>query len=286
MCLLGCLRQETKAEENVMKPTGEGMEVGSVSNKTFIEANQTPMGDGTVIRRGSGRDQEQSEHQEREWLASLGTMAAVFAHEVANPLAGISCSLEFVEGELKNNPTDHYSLISVVQSAMREVDRLSSLLHEFRSLAPLQSLDLKPIVLAEIIEEVLACQRTLYEAAGINVKFEFENDLPAVRLDPAKIKQVILNLCKNSVEAMPNGGCLTLSTYHSAPMVVLEIRDTGTGIPSELEVFRLFNTTKPGGSGFGLPLVQRIVSAHKGSIQHTSRCDHGTTFRISLPAGV
>jgi signal transduction histidine kinase len=151
-----------------MKPTGEGMEGGSVSNKTVIEAHQNPMGDRALIGRGSGRDQEQSEHQEREWLASLGTMAAVFAHELANPLAGISCSLEFVEGELKNGPIDNSSVISVVQSAMREVDRLSSLLHEFRSLAPRQNLDLKPIVLAETIEEVLACQRTHYEAAGIN----------------------------------------------------------------------------------------------------------------------
>jgi signal transduction histidine kinase len=117
------------------------------------------------------------------------------------------------------------------------------------------------------------------------VKLEFENDLPAVRLDETKIKQVILNLCKNSVEAMPDGGCLTIRGYHSAPMVILEIGDTGTGIPSELEVFRLFNTTKPGGSGLGLPLVQRIVWAHKGSIQYTSRCDHGTTFRLCFPAG-
>jgi signal transduction histidine kinase len=197
-----------------MKPTGEGIEGGSVWNKTFIEANQNPMGDRALIGRGSGRDQKHSDYQEREWLASLG-----------------------------------------------------------------------PIVLAEIIEEVLACQRTLYEAAGINVKLEFEDNLPAVRLDETKIKQVILNLCKNSVEAMPDGGCLTIRSYHSASMVILEIRDTGTGIPSELEVFRLFNTTKPGGGGLGLPLVERIVSAHKGSIQYVSRPDHGTTFRVCFPAG-
>ena len=98
------------------------------------------------------------------------------------------------------------------------------------------------------------------------------------------MKQVILNLCKNAIEAMPEGGCLTLKSYHSGQAMVLEICDTGVGVPEDMDVFELFRTTKPGGSGLGLPIVQQIISAHNGTIDYTTEPGHGTTFKISLPA--
>jgi signal transduction histidine kinase len=102
--------------------------------------------------------------------------------------------------------------------------------------------------------------------------------------DADKIKQVVLNLCKNAVDAMPGGGRLTVNGYRLAEMVVLEISDTGTGIPAGLDVFELFRTTKPGGSGLGLPLVRQIVSAHNGAVHYASEPGHGTTFKVYLPA--
>ena len=222
--------------------------------------------------------------RERERLALLGTMAAVFAHEVANPLTGLSASLQFVESELKRKKFDEPFLRDTVQGAMREIDRLGSLLNEFRSLALPQTLDLELTDLKKVIQEVLAGQKMAYRAAGITVKLDFENGLPAVELDAAKMKQAILNLCKNAVEAMREGGYLTLKAHRAGQMVVLEIADNGIGVPEGVNIFELFKTTKAGGTGLGLPLVQQIVSAHNGTITYTTDAGHGTTFTVRLPA--
>jgi signal transduction histidine kinase len=221
--------------------------------------------------------------RERERLALLGTMAAVFAHEVANPLTGVSASLQFVENEFKKKKFDPF-LRDTIQGAMREIKRLGSLLNEFRSLALPQTLDLELTDLKKVIQEVLAVQEPAYRTAGIAVKLELENDLPAIELDAAKMKQAILNLCKNGIEAMRGGGCLTLKAYRAGQMVILEISDDGVGVPEGVNVFELFKTTKAGGSGLGLPIVQQIVSAHNGTINYTTDAGHGTTFRVRLPA--
>lgn len=238
----------------------------------------------SVVRR-SAQDQVQSEQwpQETERLALLGTMAAVFAHEAGNPLAGILLSLKCVESQLDKQQASDPSLISTIRGAIGEIGRLGSLLKEFRSLVPEQTLDLKCTDLVKIAEEALALEMIAYRAAGITVKFAFEDALPLVRLDTAKIKQVILNLCRNAVEAMPDGGCLTLKGYHSRGMVVLEVSDDGIGVPDDINVFELFKTTKPGGTGLGLPLVQQIVSAHDGTIAYKSKPGRGATFKVSLP---
>ena len=221
--------------------------------------------------------------QETERLALVGTMAAVFAHEVANPLSGLSASLGFVENDLEEKDFDVPFLRATVQGAMREVDRLVTLLNEFRSLAVPQRLDLKLTDFQEIIEEILASEELVYRAAGITVKTDFES-LPMIRIDPAKIKQVVLNLCKNAVEAMRGGGCLMVKAYRSELMVVLEISDDGIGVAHGVNIFELFKTTKPCGSGLGLPVVQQIVSAHNGTINYTTEAGQGTTFKVCLPA--
>ena len=220
--------------------------------------------------------------QETERLALMGTMAAVFAHEVANPLTGLSASLRFVESDLEKKNFDISSLRATVQGAMREVDRLVSLLNEFRSLALPQSLDLKLTDVQEIIEEILASEKLAYRTAGITIKTDFES-LPLIRMDSAKMKQVVLNLCKNAIEAMREGGCLMVKVYRSDLMVVLEISDNGIGVPHGVNIFELFKTTKPSGGGLGLAVVQQIVSAHNGTINYTTEVGRGTTFKVCLP---
>jgi signal transduction histidine kinase len=227
--------------------------------------------------------QREEAARQSERLALLGTMAGVFAHEVANPLTGLSSALQFVESALERKEFDA-PLRAVVHGALREIDRLGSLLTDFRGIAHPRIADLKRTDLVKNVQEVLACQLEAYRALGITVQLQFNNLLPPVMADSDKIKQVILNLCKNAVEAMPGGGCLTLKGYRSDQMVILEISDSGTGIPEGVNIFELFKTTKPDGSGLGLPLVQQIVSARNGTIEYATEPGRGTTFKIYLPA--
>jgi signal transduction histidine kinase len=221
--------------------------------------------------------------QENERLSLSRSRTAVFGHEVANSLTVISSSLQFVEMELEKKQANDPALIAIIQSAVGEINRLDSLLNEFRSPARFQTCNLISTDLVKVVEEVLALETLVCRAGGIIVKFEFEDAVPRVRLDAAKIKQVILNLCKNAVEAMSQGGCLTLKVYQSGPTVVLEISDNGIGMPESVNIFELFKSTKPGGSGVGLSVVQQIVSTHSGTIACTSEAGRGTTFKIVFP---
>jgi len=266
----------------------ESIEVVEAFKKSSSEGIENPIRHKARLAAklcGSLRERQPSEHRPKEIkrLASLGMRAALFAHEVGNPLVGILWSLRCVEDRLKKQEGNNSPVISMIRSALGEIDRLGSLLKEFRALATEQTLDLKRADLVKIVEDVLALERTAYRATGIAVKLDFEDTLPLVRVDPAKIKQVILNLCKNAMEAMPDGGCLTLKGYRSRRMVILEICDTGVEIADDVNIFELFKTTKPGGMGLGLPLVQQIVSTHNGTITCQSELGHGAKFKVSLP---
>jgi len=226
-------------------------------------------------------------------FAELGNLAAVFAHEVANPLSGLSASLQFALKDLGSLARDGFAgkkldlsiTQETIQGALREVDRLVELLDEFRLAVPLQSLNLKSADLRKIIEGILAVEGTGYRSAGITVKLDLQDNLPAIEIDGSKMKQAILNLCKNAVEAMTDGGCLTIRTYRAEGHVVLEIIDDGFGVPDDVDVFELFKTTKPGGTGLGLPVVQQVISAHNGTIDYRSD-GGGTTFTVRLPVPV
>jgi len=226
-----------------------------------------------------------------ERFTELGKLAAVFAHEVANPLSGLSASLQFALKDLARltlhdtakKDVDVPIIQGTIQGALREVDRLVELLDDFRSNVPPQTLNLKSIDLEKIVREILALEATGYKSAGITVKLNFQAGLPAIEIDPSKIKQAILNLCKNAVEAMGDGGCLAIKAYRAEGMVVLEITDDGFGVPDDVDVFELFKTTKPRGTGLGLSVVQQVVSAHHGTIDFTSDPGQGTTFTVRLP---
>ena len=227
-----------------------------------------------------------SEHvQESKPESFLGNSAAIFGHEAANSLALISSSLQYVDAAVENQEVDAHTLKTTLGRAIREIDDLASSLREF-CLSIVQSQRLKFEIgdLTKVVEDVLALQSFACRAAGVAIKFECESaPLPAIRLDPGKIKQVIFNLCKNAVEAMPQGGCLTVKLYPYARSIVLEISDNGIGLPDCVNVFELFTTTKPGGKGIGLFIVQQIVTAHDGTITHRSEPGCGTGFKVVFP---
>jgi PAS domain S-box-containing protein len=235
-----------------------------------------------VVRDITERKESEQRLRETERLATLGTTAAVFAHEIANPLNGLSTSLEIATEFIEKADYQNPLLKETIEGANQEILRLTSLLGDYRSLARPQTVKIQQTNLRHIVEEVLAPNIRNYKDAGVEVAIELDENLPLVAVDPEKIKQVILNLCKNAVEAMPKGGLLRIKAYQSGNSVILEFSDTGQGIPEGFDPFHLFKTTKPQGTGLGLPIVQQIVSDHHGTIDYVSELGKGTTFRVSL----
>jgi PAS domain S-box-containing protein len=239
-----------------------------------------------VVRDITERKVTEERLRQSEQLATLGTTAAVFAHEIGNPLNGLSTSLQLAEALLRKSDTPNPLILETLQAASQEVQRLCSLLKDYRSFARPLHLKLEATDLRRAVQEILMPSMRSYRDSGIEVNVQFSEDFPLIRVDKERIKQVVLNLCKNAVEAMPGGGVLTFKAYQLNDQVILEISDTGTGIPDGIDVFQLFKTTKAEGTGLGLPIVQQIVSEHRGTVECFSEPGKGATFRVSLPLSI
>jgi signal transduction histidine kinase len=146
-----------------------------------------------------------------------------------------------------------------------------------------ENYSMKPTALASLIEEFCASQKPNLDAAGIRVELDLQRGLPDIFADAAKIKQVLLNLCKNAEEAMPEGGTITVRVYESDRKVMVEVRDPGIGLPADFKLESPFKTTKPTGTGLGLIIVRQIVSRHQGSLSYASKPGKGTTFTVGFP---
>lgn len=223
--------------------------------------------------------------RDSERLATMGATVATLVHEIGNPLNGMSTTVQLLERQLvRQGHSKDDMLSSTVQDLKHETNRLHSLLQEMRFLSRPQQLTLQPISLATLAAEVLAIESPAYQERGIRIEPSFPADLRPALADSEKLKQVIWNLYKNAVEAMPEGGTLTVRGFDSGEHVGLEVSDTGKGIPEGIDIFELFTTTKAEGTGLGLAIVRQIMLAHNGTITYSSTPGRGTVFAVLLPA--
>ena len=222
--------------------------------------------------------------REKEHLAAIGTAASMLAHEIGNPLNGISTTVQLLERfMIREGIKVPPHMLATLKDLKSEIDRLTSLLNEFKTIARPQKLSIQPVHLASVIRETISGLEM--EGKGdVQIVSDCSPDLPPVRGDAAKLKQAFLNLFKNAVEAMPYGGTLSIKGYWSGGSICVDISDTGIGIPDDLKVFDLFSSTKPHGTGLGLFIVQQIVLAHDGVVSYASTVGKGTTFHLTLPA--
>jgi len=237
-----------------------------------------------LIRDVSERDRLQAQLIESERLASIGATAAKIGHELANPINGMSLTIQLLEQRLSRqmSPPDDQTG-ATVKRLKDEISRLNDLTRQFREFVRKEKYDFQPTELRNLIDDVIKLQGPDFVERNIQVEAVVSSDLPAVKVDGNKIKQVLLNLVKNAVEAMPGDGKITIEARATQNTVVLEISDTGVGIPLDVDAFEPFMTTKKEGTGIGLVIVRQIVTAHGGGISYRSQPGQGTSFRIELP---
>ncbi|MFQ6043560.1 MAG: nitrogen regulation protein NR(II), partial [Candidatus Poribacteria bacterium] len=217
-------------------------------------------------------------------LATLGQLAAGIAHEIRNPLAGISGAAQILKDEIPKTDL-HWEILDEIVEKIKTLENSISDFLRFARPAPLQ---LSPTDINEVVQSVLFLINKQREMQGVSIVTEYDDSLPIIMADAEQIQQVILNLALNALQAIDEkGGRVLFKTFQTSvpdPQIVVEISDTGVGIPPE-NLSRIFNpyfTTKGEGTGLGLSIAQRIVEEHGGSISVESEVGKGTTFRVSL----
>lgn len=234
------------------------------------------------------RERELGEKQEAlvraEKLATVGRMAAQITHEIRNPLSSIGLNAELLAEEIgpDGDPEEARRLCSAIA---REVDRLTEITEEYLRFARLPKPEFADEDMAHLLRDLVAFVQPELQAAGIHIETELDEELH-VRVDENQIRQALLNLVRNSREAMPRGGKLRLRAHRKGNgSIALQIEDTGVGMrPEDVErIFDPFYTTKDRGTGLGLSLTQQIVAEHGGTLECASETDAGTTFTLTFP---
>jgi signal transduction histidine kinase len=219
-----------------------------------------------------------------ERLAAVGTLAAGLAHEVRNPLNSAQLQLDVLERKVAKGTLSTDNLMATSRILRDEIRRLERLVDDFLAFAQPRPLSIELCEVNRLVEIVVELVSPEISDAGIELVVEFEPNAGAVQVEPQRIRQVLLNLLRNAMEAM--GGSGTLSVRTLGPdrngNVTIEVADTGPGFPDEAPIFDAFYTTKEGGTGLGLAIVHRIVSDHGGTIR-VQGTKGDTRFSVVLP---
>jgi signal transduction histidine kinase len=229
---------------------------------------------------------QQDELRRAERLAAVGRISAQITHEIRNPLNAIGLNAELLQEELEAAPGARREAVQLVTAISREVDRLNGVAEEYLRFSRLPRPQLGREDLGEILGSLLDFLGPELQAARIGVRRELPAGLPPVRGDEGQLRAVFLNLLRNSREAMPEGGTVTVRTFRAEGSVVAEVRDTGGGIPPGdlTRIFEPFYSTKQRGTGLGLAFTQQVVREHGGTIRCESEVGRGTVFTVVLPA--
>jgi PAS domain S-box-containing protein len=254
-----------------------------------VRMTMTPLHDGsgrfigtsTFVRDVTDLKAMEARLLERERLAAVGELAAMVAHEVRNPLAGIRGGCEILlegypAGEAKHD---------IGEEIIRQVDRLNRTVHDLLAFARPKAADPVPTDLHALMDRVIGNLRQDPATQGVTVERSYDPAFPIVAVDARQIEQVLINLLQNAFQAIGHRGTVSLATRANGDRVEIAVRDSGAGIAQDKmeHIFKPFFTTRSQGSGLGLAIVKKIVEAHGGAIRVESPPSGGALFTVALP---
>lgn len=247
------------------------------------DREQEDIGDVIQLRDVTERVLMEDRMRRMERYMGLGSLAAGLHHEIKNPLAALSLHVQLMEEEFDDKTPDTIQeMLSVIKT---EVARVGGVLEGFRDFASVDRLSRSELDLRKLIDRQVKLVKPKTDLHHIEMLVEIPDSIPPINVDRVRIEQVLLNLIVNAIDAMPQGGTLTIRATAVSPDVIhIEVIDTGSGIPDDLKnsVFDPYFTTKSDGTGMGLALCDKIARQHHGTLDFRSS-PHGTTFDLILP---
>ena len=249
----------------------------------FVQEKNTQIGALLIMRDTESVQRLGDEIELSRRLSASGRLTRGVAHEVKNPINAIVLHLQLLQNKLAHSEPDARRHMDIIDSEIRRLDRVVQTLVDFTR--P-RDLHLEEVDLRRLLDEVALLAAPDAEVHGVTIKRSLPNQPLLIKADIDLMKQALLNVVLNGVQAMPQGGVLTISSRRSGDAVVAEVCDRGCGIPHDLheKIFELYFTTKKDGSGIGLAYAYQILQWHHGSVEFESVEGQGTTFRFLIPA--
>jgi len=227
-------------------------------------------------------DRDRFERQYNE----IAALAGGLAHEIRNPLSTIGLNLELLFEEMGTlqDPAAQ-RMLRKLKTIQKECEHLDEILEAFLQFARAGELSLEPVNVAELIRNFLEFYKPEADQHRIDIRAHLAADLPTLQLDIRMMRQVLTNLVRNAQQAMSDGGQMEIQSFRRGDAVIIEIIDTGCGVPQPAveKMFKAFFSTKANGSGLGLSTVRKIVETHGGTIVCESEPGRGTRMTVSLP---
>ena len=261
-----------RSEFSFVRPDGKVVFLGLSAYSLFNEGKKRHIGKVLVF-------QDLTYLRRIEKLSVLGELSAHLAHEIKTPLTSISGCMQMLQHEQNISP----EMKTLIELALKETRRLDSLISSFLSYAR-PGKRKERINLSELVKEIVESFKQTIRANQIKISLDLQPET-WIKGNKEELKRVFLNLLTNAQQAMPKGGKIKIKISTEDDKAVIEIKDTGPGIPPEVQehLFEPFFTTKPEGSGLGLAIVHKIITEHEGRIEVESEKGKGATFRIYLP---
>jgi two-component system nitrogen regulation sensor histidine kinase GlnL len=283
------------ASENELRIERRGGDdlVVDVTASPLFDAEGPPSGVVLALRDRTIRKTLEKLVADRETIAAFGSIAAGIAHEVKNPLGGIRGAAEILA-----NRTEEPRTKEIAEIIVREVERIAALVDDLMVFTPGDAMRFEPVNIHRLLDEVLELLALDPISEGVEIERRYDPSIPELMADGDRLTQVFLNLARNALQAMtPAGGTLVVRTrmpldHHLSgesgariPTLVVEIADTGSGIPTDVlhKLATPFVTTRPGGTGLGLAVSRNWVSRHGGAMRIESTEGEGTAVEVALP---